>query len=214
MIRIVIADGHALMREGLKLILSDVHTITVVAEAADGYEALTRACAGAVDVLVLELSMPGPGGIELIRLLKREAPSVPILVLTLHEVEKYAAAAFRAGARGFLNKSTSSEQLVAAIHCVASGRPFINPGVVEQLVVDAQPRDPQLPHASLSDREREVFVRLLAGDSVKQIAASLDISMKTVSTHKARMLEKMGMNTVSQLVQYAVEHRLLALPVA
>lgn len=214
MIRIVIADGHALMREGLKLILGDVRTVTVVAEAADGYEALNRACAGAVDVLVLELSMPGPGGIELIRQVKREAPLVTILVLTLHTVEKYAAAAFRAGALAFLNKSASSEQLVAAIHCVASGRPYINPAVVEQLVIDAQPRDPRLPHASLSDREREVFAYLLAGDSVKRIAASLDISIKTVSTHKSRMMEKMGVNTVSQLVQYAIEHRLLALPVA
>lgn len=214
MIRVVVADSHVLMREGLKHILRDVQTIAVVAEAGDGYEALTRARAGGVDVLVLELSMPGRGGLELIRQLKREAPAVSILVLTLHEVEKYGAAAFRAGACGFLNKSTSSQQLIAAIHCVASGRPFVNPAVAEQLAIHTPPHAGQLPHGALSEREREVFARVAAGDTVKQIARKLDISVKTVSTHKARLMEKMGLSTVSQLVQYAVEQRLLPEPLA
>lgn len=209
MIRILIADSHALLREGLQHILGAVPTIAVAAEATDGFEAIALARNGGVDVLVVELSLPGRGGIELIRQLKREAPSIPILVLTLHDVETHAAAALRAGARGFLNKSTSSEQLIAAIHCVASGRPFVDPALAEQLVIESQPRDARLPYAALSDREREVFTCLLAGDSVKQIAARMDISVKTVSTYKARLLEKMGMSTVSQLVQYGIEHRLL-----
>jgi DNA-binding NarL/FixJ family response regulator len=213
MIRVVIADGHALLREGLEHILRDSRTIAVVGEACNGYEALTRSRTGGFDVLVLEMSLPGRGGIELIRQLKHEAPSIPILVLTLHEVEQYAAAAFRAGASGFLNKSTSSEQLIAAIHRVASGRPFVNPAVAEQLAFNVQPKDPQLPHIALSEREGEVFTCLLAGDSVKEIAARMGISIKTVSTHKVRMMEKMGLSTVSQLVQYAVQHRLLTLPV-
>lgn len=209
MIRLLIADSHALLREGLLHILGEVPTIAVAAEATDGFEAIALARNGGVDVLVVELSLPGRGGIELIRQLRREAPSIPILVLTLHDVETHAAAALRAGARGFLNKSTSSEQLIAAIHCVASGRPFVDPALAEQLVIESQPRDARLPYAALSDREREVFTCLLAGDSVKQIAARMDISVKTVSTYKARLLEKMGMSTVSQLVQYGIEHRLL-----
>ena len=151
MIRILVADSHALLREGLQHILDEVPAIAVMAEAADGFEAIARARDGGVDVLVVELSLPGRSGIEPIRQLKREAPSIPILVLTLHDVETHAAA-FRAGARGFLNKSTSSEQ---------------------------------------------------------QIAARMDISVKTVSTYKARLMEKMGMSTVSQLVPYGIEHRLL-----
>ena len=209
MIRILIADSHALLREGLQHILGEVPTITVVAEAADGFEAIALARDGGVDVLVVELSLPGRGGIELIRQLKREAPSIPILVLTLHAVETHAAAAFRAGACGFLNKSTSSQQLVAAIHCIASGRPFVDPAVAEQLVIESQPRDARRPYAALSDREREVFACLLAGNNIKQIAARMDISVKTASTYKTRMMEKMGMSTVSQLVQYGIEHCLL-----
>jgi len=209
MIRILIADSHALLREGLQHILGEVPTIAVAAEATDGFEAIALARDGGIDVLVVELSLPGRGGIELIRQLKREAPSIPILVLTLYAVETHAAAAFRAGAYGFLNKSTSSEQLIAAIHCVASGRPFVDPAVAEQFVIESQPSDARLPYAALSDREHEVFACLLAGNSVKQIAARMDISVKTVSTYKARMLEKMGMSTVSQLVQYGIEHRLL-----
>ena len=209
MIRILIADSHALLREGLQHILSEVPTIAVAAEAADGFEAIALAREGGVDVLVIELSLPGRGGIELIRQLKREAPSIPILVLTLHDVATHAAASFRAGAYGFLNKSASSEQLIAAIHCVASGRPFVEPAVAEQLVIASQPRDARLPCAALSDREHEVFACLLAGKSVKQIAATMDVSVKTVSTYKARLMEKMGMSTVSELVQYGIEHRLL-----
>lgn len=208
MIRILIADSHALLREGLQHILGEVPTIAVAEEATDGFEAIALARNGGLDVLVVELSLPGRGGIELIRQLKREAPSIPILVLTLHAVETHAAAAFRAGACGFLNKSTSSGQLVAAIHCVASGRPFVDPAVAEQLVIESQPRAEQ-PPCALSDREREVFACLLAGSSIKQIAARMDISVKTVSTYKARLMEKMGMSTVSQLVQYGIEHRLL-----
>lgn len=209
MIRILIADSHALLREGLQHILSEVPTIAVAAEAADGFEAIALARHGGVDVLVVELSLPGRGGIELIRQLKHEAPSIPILVLTLYDVATHAAAAFRAGARGFLNKSASSEQLIAAIHCVALGRPFVDPAVAEELVIESQFSDAPLPYAALSDREREVFACLLAGSSVKQMAARMDISVKTVSTYKARLLEKMGMSTVSQLVQYGIEHRLL-----
>lgn len=210
MIRIVIADDHTIMREGLKRILDTAEDIVVVGEAVDGFEAIAQARKGGFDLLMLDLSMPGRSGVELIRQIKDEMPKLPILVLTMHEEEQYAVRAIRAGARGYLTKESAGTQLLSAIRKVASGRPYISQEVAEQLALDAMPANDELPHKLLSNREFEVFSMLVTGKSITDIAELLHLSAKTVSTHKTRILYKMGMNSIAEMVQYAVAYRLLA----
>lgn len=209
MIRIVIADDHTIMREGLKRILEGAEDIEVVGEAVDGFEALAHVRKGGFDLLMLDLSMPGRSGVELIKQIKDEMPKLPILVLTMHEEEQYAVRAIRAGARGYLTKESAGTQLVSAIKKVASGRPYISLEVAEQLAMDVMTTNDELPHKQLSDREFEVFSLLVNGKSITEIAELLHVSVKTISTHKTRILHKMGMPSLADLVQYAVAHRLL-----
>jgi DNA-binding NarL/FixJ family response regulator len=209
MIRILIADDHTIMREGLKRILDGIEDIEVVGEAVDGHDTLAKARLGNFDVLLMDLSMPGRSGVDLIRQIKDEMPKLPILILTMHEEEQYAVRAIRAGARGYLTKESAGTQLVTALRKVASGRPYISIEVAEQLAMSAMPADSDLPHTSLSDREFEVFSHLVAGKSITEIADLLHLSVKTVSTHKTRIMLKMERNTLSDLVQYAIAHKLL-----
>ena len=210
MTRIVIADDHTIMREGLKRILVDVEGIEVVGEAIDGFEVLAMVRKAGFDLLLMDLSMPGRSGVDLIRQIKDEAPKLPILVLTMHEEEQYAVRAIRAGASGYLTKESAGTQLVTAIRKVASGRPFISLEVAEQLAIDAMPARHEQPHKYLSDREFEVFNLLVSGKSITEIAVLLHLSVKTVSTHKTRILQKMDSNSLAGLVQYAIAHGLLA----
>jgi DNA-binding NarL/FixJ family response regulator len=209
MIRLLIADDHTIMREGLKRILEGAEDIEVVGEAVDGFEVLAQVRKGGFDLLMLDLSMPGRSGVELIRQIKDEAPRLPILILTMHEEEQYAIRAIRAGARGYLTKESAGTQLLSAIRKVASGRPYISNEVAEQLALDAMPSDDDFPHKKLSDREFEVFSLLVSGKTITEIADMLHLSAKTVSTHKTRILHKMAMNSLAELVQYAVACRLL-----
>lgn len=209
MIRILIADDHTIMREGLKRILEGIDDIQVVAEAVDGFDTLEKARLGNFDVLLMDLSMPGRSGVDLIRQIKDEMPKLPILILTMHEEEQYAVRAIRAGARGYLTKESAGTQLVTALRKVASGRPYISMEVAEQLAMSAMPADNGLPHTQLSDREFEVFNHLVKGRSITEIGDLLHLSVKTVSTHKTRILQKMGMTNMSDLVQYAIAHHLL-----
>ena len=209
MIRVVIADDHTLMREGLKYILQKASDITVCGEATDGFETLQHVRNGAFDVLIMDLSMPGRCGMELIRQIKDEASRLAILVLTMHEEDEYAARAIRAGAMGYMTKEAAGAQLVNAIRRVYSGRPYISMEVAEQLAIEAMPTHEKLPHKALSDREFEVFNLLVNGKSVTEIASVLHLSVKTVSTHKMRILQKMSSPSLADLVRYAVAHELL-----
>jgi DNA-binding NarL/FixJ family response regulator len=210
MIRVVIADDHTLMREGLQRILEGAPDIVVVGQAVDGFETITLARRGGFDLLLLDMSMPGKSGVELIRQVKEVMPTLPILVLTMHEEEQYAVRAIRAGARGYLTKESAGAQLLCAIRKVAAGRPYISMAVAEQLAIDAMPATDNLPHKELSNREYEVFTMLVIGKSITEIAAALHLSVKTVSTHKTRILQKMALKSLAELVQYAVAYRLLA----
>ncbi len=210
MIKIVIADDHTLMREGLKRILETADDISVVGEAVDGFETLAQARRCDFDLLLLDMSMPGKNGVDLIRQLKETAPKLPILILTMHEEEQYAVRAIRAGARGYLTKESAGVQLLGAIRKVAAGRPYISMAVAEQLAIDAMPTTDILPHKELSNREFEVFSLLVSGKSITDIAASLHLSVKTVSTHKTRILQKMELGSLAELVQYAIAYRLVA----
>ncbi len=210
MIRIVIADDHTLMREGLKRILEGHDEITVVDEAVDGFGVLSLVRKGGFDLLLLDLSMPGRSGIDLIRQIRSETSKLPILVLTMYEEEQYAVRSIRAGAQGYLTKESAGSQLVTAIKRVASGRPYISMEVAEQLALDIMTPEKELPHKQLSNREFEIFNLLASGKSITEIGAQLHLSVKTVSTHKSRILTKMGMHSLAEIVQYAVAHHLLA----
>jgi DNA-binding NarL/FixJ family response regulator len=208
MIRVVIADDHQILREGLKQLLLAAGDLEVVGEAGDGYEVLQRVRDLEFDVLLLDMSMPGKSGVELIKQVKSEKPKLRILVLSMHEEHQYAVRAIRAGASGYLTKESAAVQLTAALRKVAGGGAFITPEVAERLALDAMPHTDGPLHETLSDREFQVFRLLVNGRSVSEIAGQLHLSAKTVSTHKARLMEKLQVDSNAELVRYAVKHRL------
>lgn len=206
--RVVIADDHTIVREGLRRILEGQEGIEVSGEAVNGHEVMERVRAGGFELLLLDLSMPGKSGIELIKQVRDEAPRLRILVLTMHEEDQYAVRAIRAGAQGYLTKESAPSQLVSAIRRIAEGRPYISANVAEQLALDVMPGNDEEPHKHLSDREFEIFQLLVGGRGVSEIAGQLHLSVKTVSTHKTRILQKMNAQSVADLVRYAIRHRL------
>ncbi|MCL4798504.1 MAG: response regulator transcription factor [Burkholderiales bacterium] len=211
-VRVLIADDHAIVRDGLRRILSGDAGFTVAGEAKDGHEVLAAVRAGGFDVLLLDLSMPGRSGVELVRQVKAERPQVRVLVLSMHDEAQYAVRAIRAGASGYLTKDAATGQLVQALRKIAAGGLFITPAVAERLALGLQEGADELPHKRLSDRELEVFLRLAAGESVSDIAGRLHLSVKTVSTHKTHVLEKLGLDSIADLVRYAIAHKLLDSP--
>ncbi|MEN2468787.1 MULTISPECIES: response regulator [Burkholderia] len=208
MIRVILADDHAVMRDGLRYILEMAGGFEIVGEASDGSATLALAERAAADVLLLDLSMPAPTGIELIRLLKRHAPSLRTLVLTMHAEAQYAARAFKAGATGFLTKDSATAELVEAVGKVAAGGVYVSPSAAESLALTLRAPAAALPHERLSARELDVMHRIIAGQTVTQIASELALSAKTVSTYKTRILEKMELPHEAALVRYAVRHDL------
>ncbi len=209
MIKIVIADDHTLVREGLRRVVGEVDDIEVIGEAINGREVLEWVRKDNFDVLLLDLSMPDHSGVEFIKRLKIESPKLVTLVLTMHEEEQYAVRSIRAGAAGYLTKESASKELITAIRRVASGRLYINASVAEMLALDTMGTHDGLPHKSLSDREFEVFQMMVHGRSITDIANQLYLSVKTVSTHKARILQKMNMQSIAELVRYAIVNGLL-----
>jgi DNA-binding NarL/FixJ family response regulator len=212
--RIVLADDHTIVREGLKQILAGAPDFQVAGEARDGHEVMARVRELDFDVLLLDMSMPGKSGIELIRQVHAERPRLKILVLSMHEEHQYAVRAIRAGASGYLTKESASGLLVEAIRKVASGGAYITAEVAQQLALDAMPGAQGPRHASLSDREYQVFLAIAAGRSVSEIASALKLSVKTVSTHKANILHKMNMTSAGELIRYALANGLTDQPPA
>jgi len=209
MIRVVIADDHTIVREGLRQLLQASVDFDIVSEARDGHEVMHRVRELDFDVLLLDMSMPGKSGMELIKQVKSERPRLRILVLSMHQEHQYAVRAIKAGASGYLTKESASSQLAAAIRKVASGGAFISAEVAETLALGAMPQAEGLPHTALSDREYQVFRLLVSGKTVSDIGEELNLSVKTVSTHKARLLQKMGVANQTELVHYAIRHRLI-----
>jgi DNA-binding NarL/FixJ family response regulator len=209
MIRVLLADDHAMVRAGLKELLAATGDIAVAAEATNGHEALEAARSAEFDVAVVDLSMPGRGGMELIRLLKAERPKLRILVLSMHSEQQYAVRALKAGASGYLTKESAPEALVAAIRRIAAGGAFVSPETAQRLVFGAAHAAAQAPHEALSDREFQVFRMIVSGRSLTEIAADLSVSVKTISTHKTRLQQKLGLANQTELVKYAIEHKLL-----
>jgi DNA-binding NarL/FixJ family response regulator len=209
MIRIVIADDHTIVREGLKQVLSSAADLTLVGEAQNGSEVMQRVRELDFDVLVLDLSMPGRSGPELIKLVHSEKPKLRILVLSMHQEPQYAVRAIKSGASGYLTKESASTELVTAIRKVAGGGASISAEVAEQLALGAMPSSEGPLHASLSDREFQVFRLLVSGNTVSHIAEQLNLSVKTVSTHKARIMQKMNMQNHTELIRYAIANHLV-----
>jgi DNA-binding NarL/FixJ family response regulator len=210
MIRIVLADDHTIVREGLKQLLAADGELAVVGEAQNGHEVMERVRGLEFDLLLLDMSMPGKSGIELIKQVRAEKPKLRILILSMHEERQYAVRAIRAGAAGYITKESAARQLVAAIRKVAAGGAFISAEVAEQLALGAMPGAAGgPPHAALSDREFQVLRLIAEGRSVTEIAEGLNLSVKTVSTHKANILHKMAMTNTSELIRYALAHHLI-----
>lgn len=211
MIHVLLVDDHTLVREGLKRIIADSNLFSVTAEAADGNEALQRLRAQAIELVLLDLSMPGRSGVELVKQIKLEFPNLRILVLTMHEEDQYAVRAIRAGASGYLTKDSASASLILAMEKIARGGMYISARLAEQLALNLQTNENTgQPHKLLSDREFQVFMALIDGKAVGEIAAALNLSVKTISTHKAHLLKKMQAQSVAELVRYAMVHALKA----
>jgi DNA-binding NarL/FixJ family response regulator len=209
MLRILIADDHAIMREGLKQLLQLVGGINVVAEAANGERVFDILCQMEIDLVLLDMLMPGISGAELIKDICLQEKSPPILVLSAHHEVQVARRALHAGASGYLTKDVAPKILVAAIVKVAAGGRFVDPRLAEQMMFDVGDASQHLPHTLLSNREFDIFQQLVQGRSVNQIADALSISNKTVSTHKARLMLKLNCDNNAELVRYAISHHLI-----
>ncbi|KXB31007.1 LuxR family transcriptional regulator [Dechloromonas denitrificans] len=210
MIRTLIADDHDILRAGLKHILHDSGDILVAGEASNGIEAIGNLRLAEWDALVLDLTMPGRNGIELIKQIKAEFPKLPILILSMHKEDIYAIRALKAGASGYLCKDNAETQLADAIRKVASGGLFINQAVSDKLTQEMlRGRGSMAPHNRLTDREHQIFLLIVQGLGVTEIGRQLSLSTKTVSTHKASILAKMNMTNTAELVRYAVQNHLI-----
>lgn len=206
--KVLLADDHAIIRDGLKQILSDTDDLVVAGEAASGLDVMQKVRERDWDVLVLDISMPGRNGLELIRMVKEERPELPVLILSMHQEEQYAVRALKAGAQGYITKESDSELLVAAIRRVAKGGVHISDKVAQLMVRGIRPTEKPQPHNLLSDREYQVFNMLVMGRSLTEIGAELSLSVKTISTHKTHILQKMNLASTAELIRYAVAHNL------
>ena len=209
MIRIAIVDDHALVRAGLRQFFADQPDFVVVAEASNGHEALEIVRRDGLDVVVLDISMPGQSGVEALAAIKARAPDLPVLILSGYAETHYATTLLRQGASGYLNKDCDPEDIIRAIRTVARGRKYISAAVAEQLADGLGDPQQKLSHDQLSERELQVFLRLARGEVVGAMAESMCLSIKTVSTYRTRVMEKMGLESNSDLTYYALKKGLI-----
>ena len=209
MIRLLIADDHAIVRDGLKQLIALSMDIEAAGEAANGSEVLQQVRSGNFDLLLLDMNMSGASGIELIGLVKACRPALPIFIYTMHSETHVASSALKAGASGYFTKNSDPKMLLAAIRKVSGGGKYIDPAIAEQLAFDSTLPRQNLPHTLLSDREFKIFLLLMAGKSINEIAEQLFISNKTVSTHKANLMVKMNLHNMADLVRYALNNGLM-----
>lgn len=207
--KVLIADDHALIREGLKQIIAGSEEFIVAAEANTALSALQLMRTKAVDLVLLDISLPDRNGIDLLRQARRELPSVPVLMLSMHREDQYAVRALRAGAAGYLNKQSAPNELIAAMRTIASGNKYISQTLAQELVTYIDQSRTAEAHSSLSDREFQTLVMIASGKTVSQIAAELSLSAKTISMYRARLLQKMRMKNNAELTHYALKHQLV-----
>jgi DNA-binding NarL/FixJ family response regulator len=209
MIRIAIVDDHALVRAGLRQFFAEQPDFSIAGEAANGREALDIVRQGEVDVVVLDINMPGSSGVDALAAIKARAPTLPVLILSGFAEEHYATTLLRQGASGYLNKDCDPDEIVAAVRMLARGRRYITPGVAERLADALGTPADQPAHMQLSERELQVFLRLAQGQTVGQLAESLHLSVKTVSTYRGRIMDKLQLTSNSDLTYYALKNGLI-----
>jgi two-component system invasion response regulator UvrY len=209
MIRIAIVDDHAMVRAGLRQFFADQIDFAIAGEAANGREALDIVRQGEVDVMLLDISMPGQGGVDTLAAIRARAPELPVLILSGFAEEHYATTLLRQGAAGYLNKDCDPEEIVRAIRTVARGRKYITAGVAERLADTLVDGGEKAPHELLSERELQVFLRLAKGETIGHMAESMSLSVKTVSTYRTRVMEKMQLQSNSDLTYYALKNGLI-----
>lgn len=209
MIKIFIADDHAIVRKGLKQIISETPDMVVSEEADNGFEALDKISENNYDVILLDISMPGKNGLEILRLVRKKKPKLPVLMLSVHPEEQYAVRSLRAGASGYLTKESAPDELIAAIRKISKGGKFVNASLAEKLISELEIYVERPSHEMLSDREYQVMCMSAMGKTLKEIAQELTLSIQTVSTYRTRILEKMNMNSIAEVIRYAVKHGLV-----
>jgi len=209
MIKILVADDHAIVREGLKQIVADTSDMVVAGEAFDGQQVLDQVRKEDLDLILLDISMPGRGGIDILKELKTEKPKLPVLVLSMYPEEQYAIRALKAGAAGYLTKESAPEELIEAIRKVSRGGKYISASLAESLASHVGTNAEKPPHVTLSDREYQVMIMIASGKTVGEIATELSLSVKTISTNRVRALRKMDMRTNAELTYYAIKHGLV-----
>ncbi|MFQ6103282.1 MAG: response regulator [Candidatus Glassbacteria bacterium] len=209
MIRILIADDHAIVRKGLRQILSETSDIVIADEAGSGQEALEKGLENDYDIVVLDISMPDRNGLDILKQLKVEKPGLPVLVLSMHPEEQYAIRALREGAFGYLTKESAPGELIRAIRKISEGRKYVSSSLAEKLATRLKPDADKPPHESLSNREFQVMLLLANGKTVKEAAGEMHLSAKTVSTYRARIMAKMNMKNNAELIRYAIKNGLV-----
>jgi DNA-binding NarL/FixJ family response regulator len=209
MITVLIADDHDIVREGVKQIVSETNDISIGGEARTAAETLEQIRRRKWDVVILDLNLPDRPGLDVLPMIREIAPHTPVLILTMHQHASYAARALKAGATGYVSKDSAREHLIAAIRRLARGERFLSPAFAEALAFEIMDSGGRARHESLSEREFQILCMIAAGKPPRAIAAELNVSVKTVGTHRARLLQKMGLKNNAELVQYAIEHQLL-----
>lgn len=209
MIKILIADDHAVVRKGLKQILAETTDIVAADEAINGQEVLEKIRKNDYDIVMLDISMPGRNGLDILKQVKIEKPEMSVLILSMHPEEQYAVRALKAGASGYLTKDSAPDELILAIRKISQGRKYITSSLAERLAFYLEVDSEKPLHEALSDREYEVMRMIASGKTVREIAEELFLSIKTISTYRSRILEKMGMKNNTELVHYALKNRLL-----
>jgi two-component system invasion response regulator UvrY len=210
MINVLVVDDHALIRKGMRQILDDTSDMRVTGEAETGIQAIKMVRENKYDMVLLDLTLPDRHGMDVLKQLKAESPTLPVLILSMHPEDQYAMRSIRGGAAGYLNKQSAPSQLVTAIRHVASGRKFISNTLAEQLVNELTQDTPrEVSHKILSNREYQTLCLMAAGKSLSEMADIMSLSAKTVSVYRARMLEKMHLKNNAEAVRYAINHRLI-----
>jgi DNA-binding NarL/FixJ family response regulator len=208
-IKILIADDHAVVREGLKRILAETHDLVVGGEAGNGQEVLDRVRGEGWDLVLLDISMPGISGLDVMKQVRRERPGLPVLVLSIYPEDQYAVRVLKAGASGYLTKDSAPTRLIEAIRMISLGRKYVSPTLAERLVVGLTADLEKPLHERLSDREYQVLCMLAAGKTIKEISSELSLSVKTISTYRVRLLEKLNLKNNSELIHYALQRGLV-----
>jgi len=209
MIKILIADDHPVVRKGLKEIIEETPGMVVGGEASNGQEVLENVRKSDYDVVLLDISMPGRSGLEILKELKSEKPELSVLILSIHPEEQYAVRALKAGASGYLTKESAQDELIAAIRKASTGRKYISSSLAEKLAFYLEIDTEKPLHETLSDREYEVMCMIASGKTIKEVAEELFLSEKTISTYRSRILEKMRMKSNVELIHYALKHGLV-----